>query len=81
MERWNTVIYPALAPIPEYIRSISASTLRSVERNGGMWPINLTRNGDESLSIEEADALLLESYLKRITWLNAAINSPDFCVK
>ncbi|MBO4570713.1 MAG: CotH kinase family protein [Bacteroidales bacterium] len=81
IERWNTVIYPALAPVPEYIQSISAATLRSVQRNAAMWPVNITRNGDESLPVEEADALLLDSYLKRLNWLNAAINNPDFCVE
>jgi len=80
VERWNNVIKPALSGIPDYITTVCQSIKRSAERNAAMWPNNLNRNGDETMPIEAADALLLQVYKDRVEWMDKSINSPDFCV-
>lgn len=79
VRRWNEV-YPSLLTVSDYIQTLFPKILRSAERNAARWPSNQTRNGDETLSVEAADALLLQVYNERLDWMNKSINSPDFCV-
>ncbi len=79
VKRWNEV-YPSLLTVSDYIQTLFPTIFRSAERNAARWPSNQTRNGDETLSVEAADALLLQVYNERLDWMNKSINSPDFCV-
>ncbi len=79
VRRWNEV-YPSLLTVSDYIQAVFPTVFRSAERNAARWPSDQTRNGDETLSVEAADALLLQVYNERLDWMNKSINSPDFCV-
>lgn len=88
-QRWKAIYATLSTEMPAYIRQQGALNSRSFAINDAMWPAPYTEavhsgndkvyNGDEKISGYDAVVEnLVNCFLNRLNWLNAAITSGNF---
>lgn len=73
-KRWAE-IKPKMNSIPEFVQKTSREIEVSESLNHEMWPVTLVTNWDESYTFKQAVDSLLDSFLKKLEWLDKQIQN------